>query len=209
MDGAALQHRGGQIGQRVRLQRFLGLSPVAAVERPLQRAQRLVPRTGHRRAHGGQQRVGHRTQLLLPPVGIGAVVVRQRQAAGDVHRRQEIQRAAQIVRRLRRPGGGVALRRHGEQRLVRRHRQIDGAPGEVQVVQVPEAIGGAIQRIRIKRRVRLGGVAVVDVHHVVRCGRLRRRRRRGDTGYPQHQCRRQQQERAPLHHPPCHRMASS
>ena len=207
MDGAALQRGGGQIGQRIRLQRLLGLSPVAAVKRPLQRAQRLVPRAGHRRTHGGQPCVRRGAQLLLPPVGVGAVVVRQRQAGGDVHRRQEVQRGAEIVRRLRRAGGDVALRRHGELRLVRHHRQIDGASGEVQVVQMPEAIGGAVQRIRIEGSIRLGGVALIDVHRVGGRGGLRRMG--GELCRTQHQRRRHQQERAPLHHPPCHRMASS
>ena len=141
-------------------------------------------------------------------MGVGAVVVLQRQQRRDIHIPDEIQRIQQRLRRFRGGGGDVALRRLGKAALIRDNGQIDMAliVRQIAVIQMLELPGGVLQRALIVSRFGANGIAVIDVHRRKR--RLRRRFFFGD------QPRGAQQRRTAQQHEGCppyllHWMASS
>lgn len=107
-------------------------------------------------------------------MGIGAVVVLQRQSRRDVHILHEVQLRQQGVRRLLGGGGGVALRRRGKAALIGDDGQIDVSviAGQVAVIELLELQSGVVQGLLIISRLGGDGVALVHIH--VRKRRTRR-----------------------------------
>ena len=141
-------------------------------------------------------------------MGIGAVVVLQRQQRRDSHIPGEIQPVQQRLGRFRSGGGDIALRRLGKAGFIRDNGQVDMAPivRQIAVIQMLKLPGGVLQRAFIISRFGGNGIAVINVHR-----RKRRRRRRFFFG---DQPRSAQQRRAAQQHKGCppymlHWMASS
>ena len=198
IDGTGVQRLAGEIPQRVRRQGLLCFPGVAAEKGRVHGIFLKIPR--QRYVHGLRQRLRCGHKAFLPPVGVGAVVVLQRQPRRNIHIPHKVQLRQQRVRRFLCRGGGIALNGRDEAALVGDDGQVNMAviAGQIAVVELLELPGSIVQRPLVIRRLGGDSIAAADIHV-----RKRRRWRRFLFGHPfyraQQQGTAQQHKGCPLH----------